>query len=98
MNPPGFSRILEDVFGMSPMTTFQIKISDALSKEATAEGLLESGVLEALLRERLAAVRVGKMQTARQKMVLAAMPPMTGEEIEAEIKSYRAERRRTARA
>jgi hypothetical protein len=38
------------------------------------------------------------MQAARQKMVAGAMPPMTAEEIDAEIKAYRAERRRAAGA
>ncbi|MGI9177542.1 MAG: hypothetical protein ACR2IT_06765 [Pirellulales bacterium] len=80
------------------MTTFQITISDALAKEAAAEGLLEPGAFEAILRERLAAVRVGKMQAARQKMVPAGMPPMAAKEIEAEIKAYRAEQRRAAGA
>jgi hypothetical protein len=80
------------------MTTVQITISDALAKEAAAEGLLEPGSIEAILREGLAAVRVGKMQAARQKMAPAAMPPITAEEIEAEIQAYRAERRRAAGA
>ncbi len=80
------------------MTTVQITISDALAKEAAAEGLLEPGAFEAILCERLAAVRVGKMQAVRQKMVPAAMPPMTAEEIDAEITAYRAERPRAAGA
>jgi hypothetical protein len=80
------------------MTTIQITISDALAKEAAAEGLLEPGAFETILRERLAAIRVGKMQAARQKMVSAAVPPMAAKEIEAEIKAYRAERRRAAGA
>ena len=80
------------------MTTVRITISDALAKEAAAEGLLEPVAFEAILRERLAAVRVGKMQAARRKMVAGAMPPMTAEEIDAEIKAYRAERRRWAGA
>ena len=66
------------------------------AKEAAAEGLLDPGAFEAILRERLAAIRVGKMQATRQKMVSAAMPPMAAKEIEAEIKAYRAERRRAA--
>jgi hypothetical protein len=89
-------------FGLSTeqsvMTTIQITISDALAKEAAAEGLLEPGAFEAILRERLAAIRVGKMQAARQKMVSAAVPPMAAKEIEAEIQAYRAERRRAAGA
>ena len=78
------------------MTTVQITISDALVKEAAAEGLLEPGAFEAILRERLAAVGVAKMQATRQKLSATGTPPMTAEEIEAEIQAYRAERRRAA--
>ena len=80
------------------MTTVQITSSDALAKEAAAEGLLEPGSLEAILRERLAAARIAKMQAAREKLAAAAPPSMTAEEIEAEITAYRAERRRAAGA
>ena len=80
------------------MTTVKITISDALAKEAAAEGLLEPGSLEAILRERLAAARIAKMQAAREKLAAAAPPSMTAEEIEAEITAYRAERRRAAGA
>jgi trans-aconitate methyltransferase len=80
------------------MTTVQITISDALAKEAAAEGLLEPGSIEAILRERLAAARIAKMQAAREKLTAAATLPMTAEEIEADIKAYRAERRRAAGA
>jgi hypothetical protein len=78
------------------MTTIQITVSDALAKEAAAEGLLEPGAFEAILRERLAATRVERMQAARHNVCSTAMPPMTAKEIEAEINSYRAERRRAA--
>jgi len=46
--------------------------------------LLETGSIEALLRERLAAARVAKMQATRQKLSATRTPPMTAEEIEAE--------------
>ena len=93
-----FRRIINGVFGTNPMTTVQITISDALAKEAAAEGLLEPGSIETILRERLAAARIAKMQATRQKLAAAGTPPMTAEEIEAEIKAYRAERRRAAGA
>ena len=80
------------------MTTIQITISDALAKEAEAEGLFETGSIEAILRERLAAARVAKMQATRQRLQSTGTPPMTAEEIEAEISVYRAERRRAAGA
>jgi hypothetical protein len=80
------------------MTTVQITIPDALAKEAAAEGLLEPGAIEAILRERLATARVAKMQAMRFKFSPIGTSPMTAEEIEAEIKAYRAERRRAANA
>ena len=78
------------------MTTVQITISDALAKEAADEGLLETGSIEAILRERLAAARIAKMQVTRQKLSATGTPPLTAEEIEAEIQAYRTERGRTA--
>ena len=80
------------------MATVQITIPDALAKEAAAEGLLEPGAIEAILRERLAAARVAKMQAMRFKLSPSGTPPLTAEEIEAEIKAYRAERPRAANA
>jgi hypothetical protein len=80
------------------MATVQITIPDALAKEAAAEGLLEPGAIEAILRERLAAARVAKMQAMRFKFSPSGTPPLTAEEIEAEIKAYRAERRRAVNA
>lgn len=80
------------------MTTVQITIPDDLAKEAAAEGLLEPGSIEAIPRERLAAARVAKMQATRQKLSATGTPPMTAEEIEAEIQAYRTERGRTAGA
>ena len=93
-----FRPIINVVFGTNPMTTVQITISDALAKEAAAEGLLEPGSIETILRERLAAARIAKMQATRQKFAAAGTSPMTAEEIEAEIQAYRAERRRAAGA
>ena len=61
------------------MTTVQITISDALAKEAEAEGLLETGSIEAILRERLAAARIAKMQVTRQKLSATGTPPLTNE-------------------
>jgi hypothetical protein len=60
--------------------------------------LLETGSIEAILRERLAAARIAKTQVTRQKLCATGTPPLTAEEIEAEIQAYRAERRRAAGA
>jgi len=61
------------------MTTVQITISDAHAKEAAAEGLLETGSIEAILRERLAAARIAKMQVTRQKLLGDHVPASAGE-------------------
>ncbi|NQW48730.1 MAG: hypothetical protein HQ464_13295 [Planctomycetes bacterium] len=58
--------------------------------------MLETGSIESLLRERLAAARVARMQATRQKLSATGTHPMTAEEIEAEITAYRAERHRAA--
>jgi len=49
--------------------------------------LLETGSIESLLHERLAVARVAKMQATRQKLSATGTPPMTAEEIEAEIQA-----------
>ncbi len=72
---------------------------EPLRPEALSNGhLFQPGSIEAILRERLASARVAKMQATRQKLSATATPPMTAEEIEAEIQAYRAERRRAAGA
>ena len=76
------------------MATVQITISDARAKEAAAEGLLKTGSIEVILRERLAVAHVTMMQVTRQKFSTTGTPPMTAQEIEAEMNAYRAERRR----
>ena len=80
------------------MTTVHITIPDALAKEAAAEGLLEPGSIEAILRKRLVAARIAKIQASREKTAATATPPMTAEKIEGEIKAYRAERHRATGA
>ncbi|MBK6727209.1 MAG: hypothetical protein IPG63_08130 [Xanthomonadales bacterium] len=44
-------------------------------------------------RQRLCAERIERLQAARAKLATAPLEPMTPEEIQAEIKAYRAEQR-----
>ncbi|MBK6727216.1 MAG: hypothetical protein IPG63_08165 [Xanthomonadales bacterium] len=76
------------------MTTVQITLPDALAQEATNAGLLTPEKIESLLRQRLCAERIERLQAARAKLATAPLEPMTPEEIQAEIKAYRAEQRR----
>lgn len=80
------------------MTTLQVKLElpDPLAAEAQAAGLLAPEQLERLLREALRAKRVEKLAAAREVLAANPLPPMTPEEIQAEIDAYRAEVRRAA--
>lgn len=77
------------------MTKLQVKLElpDPLAKEAETMGLLEPRALQALLREAVRNRRIAHLAEARRKIAAAGIPPMTMEEIQAEIKAYRAERR-----
>jgi len=80
------------------VTTFQVKVvlPDPLAAEAQAAGLLAPEQLERMLREALRAKRVEKLAAAREVLAANPLPPMTPEEIQAEIDAYRAEVRRAA--
>jgi hypothetical protein len=78
------------------MTTVQITLPDALAREAANAGLLAPEKIERILRERLRAERIERLQAARAKLAAEPPAPMTPEEIAAEIEAYRAEQRRAA--
>lgn len=81
--------------GILAMTTLQVKLElpDPLAKEAAAMGLLEPQALQALLREAVRNRRIARLAEARRKIAAAGIPPMTMEEIQAEIEADRAKRR-----
>ena len=80
------------------MTKLQVNLElpDPLAKEAQAAGLLAPEQLVRMLREALRAKRVDKLAAAREVLAANPLPPMTTEEIQAEIDAYRAEVRRAA--
>mgnify|MGYP001570797201 FL=1 len=80
------------------MTTLELKLNlpDGLAKEAASMGLLDPDSLQALLREAVRNRRIAKLTEARKKIAAAGIPPMTMEEIQAEIDADRAERRTKA--
>ena len=78
------------------MTTVQITIPDQLAEEAAKAGLLGADRIEALLRQELRIARLTKMRAARTQLTADPLPPMTADEIQAEIRAYRAEQRRAA--
>jgi hypothetical protein len=78
------------------MTTLEVKIDlpESLAKEAQQAGLLAPEELERLVREALRAKRVERLSKARDKLAAEPLPPMTPEEIQAEVDAYRAQVRR----
>ena len=71
------------------MTTLQITLPDALAQEAAQAGLLAPDKIEVLLRQRLRAERIERMQAARARLADEPLAPMTPQEIQAEIAAYR---------
>jgi hypothetical protein len=82
-----------------PMTrlNLEIELPDALAEQAKEAGLLEPDAVERLVREALLARRVESLVQAREVLAARPLPPMTSDEIQAEIDAYRAEVRRAAR-
>ena len=80
------------------MTTLQVKLNlpDPLAAEAQAAGLLAPEQLERMVREALQVKRVDKLAGVRGALAANPLPPMTPEEIQAEIDAYRTEVRRAA--
>ena len=75
----------------------EIELPDTLATQAKKAGLLEPEALERMVREALLARRVEGLVEARGLLAANPPPPMTSEEIQAEIDAYRAEVRRAAR-
>lgn len=71
------------------MTTIEITLPDALAAEAKAAGLLSAAAIEDLVRSKLAADRVMRLQQAREMLESHPAEPMTSQEINEEIKAYR---------
>ncbi len=77
------------------MTTLELKVDlpDSLANEAKAAGLLTPEGIERLLREAIRRKAFDDFLTVADRVEAANIPPMTMEEINAEIKAYRQERR-----
>ena len=80
------------------MTTLEVKLNlpDSLANEARQAGLLTPEELERLLREALRARRAERLTAVRETLAANPLPPMTPEEIGAEIDAYRAQVRRAS--
>lgn len=75
------------------MTELTVTLPDDLASKAQAAGLLSSEGIERALREALRREAGRKLLDIGQEMRASDIPPMTENEIQAEIEAYRAERR-----
>src|SRR3972149_11148156 len=78
------------------MTTLELTLNlpEQLAQEAQAAGLLTAEELERMGREALGNRRTQQLEQAREVLAANPIPPMTPEEIQAEIDAYRAQMRR----
>lgn len=77
--------------------SLEIELPDSLAAQAKEAGLLEPNAVERLVREALLARRIDNLARSREVLAADPLPPMTPEEIQAEIDAYRSEVRRAAR-
>lgn len=79
------------------MTTLELKLQlpTSLAREAEAAGLLTPQAIEKLLFDEMRRRRINHLFDAADRLATTQSPPMTPEEIEAEIESARTERRKS---
>ena len=75
------------------MTTLELTLSDEIAGKARAAGLLNSAAIENLLREQLSKQAGQELRVMLDKIDALGIPPMTEDEVQAEIEVSRAERR-----
>lgn len=79
------------------MTTIQIELPDATAQAARAAGLLTPQALDRLLNDALARKQAADaLLSVADRVAAADIEPMSMEEINAEVKAARAERRQRA--
>ena len=71
----------------------KVNLPDSLASEAKAAGLLTPQVIERLLRETVRSKAVNEFFEAADRMAAADIPPMTMQEIQAEVDAVRKARR-----
>ncbi len=75
------------------MTTLHIELPDSTAQAASAAGLLTPQALDRLLNEALRKREVANsLLSIADRVATAGIPPMSIEEINAEVKAARAER------
>jgi hypothetical protein len=75
------------------MTTLTIDLPDNLAKQAKDAGLLTPEALARLLEEAMRRQAGRQLREVAERIQAAGIPPMSEEDIVAEVKAVRAERR-----
>ena len=75
------------------MTTLEINLPDGLAKEAEQAGLLTAEAIERMLKSELRRRAGEQLLESARKLASTDLPPLTEEDIQAEIDAARAERR-----
>lgn len=77
------------------MMTLELKLNlpDRLAQDAALMGFLEPDNLQTLLHEAVRSRRFAQLAAARKRVSAAGIPPMSLDEIQAEVDAYRAEPR-----
>lgn len=75
------------------MTTLTIELPDNIAQEAKAAGLLTPEALAQLLKDAVRRQAGRRLLDVAKRIQAAGIPPMSEEEIVAEVKAVRAERR-----
>jgi len=70
-----------------------LDLPDSVAREAEARGLLTSAALEELLRAELRRRAGERLAEVMDQLAAVPLPPLTEEEVEAEIQAVRAARR-----
>ncbi|MFN7570771.1 MAG: hypothetical protein ACK5TK_04825 [Betaproteobacteria bacterium] len=78
------------------MTTVQITLPDQLAREVQAAGLLTPDAVEAMFRERLRQRAGEELQALWARLPAAELTPEIEQEIVAEVRAVRAQRRKQA--
>jgi hypothetical protein len=89
----GFNNDTTPIGAFMPTREFTLTLPETLAKEAEAVGLLRPEALEHLLREEIRRRQVGVLFAAADRLAALAEPPLTPDEVAAEIAAARRERR-----
>jgi post-segregation antitoxin (ccd killing protein) len=79
--------------GVSTMTELVVKLPDELARRARSAGLLTDGAIQRLLEEAMRREAGRQLLQVAERLHAAGAPPVSEEEIVAEVKAVRAERR-----